>query len=258
MAMLPEIFSTYYHQHHQNVMVGVMRTLEAPTHEHFHDLRVSLKRIRFIGKTLKRYGVRKSNKYFKPYTRLFRLAGTIREYQVHTYLIGKLQAEYEDESSPRRFVKKERKLIQSWPENAMGNLHKIILAYIPIQKSINRWSITLPDYLDGLQEWFNDWFNEEIPDKHLHRSRKVLKAMVYSGELSPEIRKAIGRFCNLKAALKLEDAIGDWHDLELLLDQHEKNKDENVERKLKREKKRERIKINRLIPQLAPKKQAVR
>jgi CHAD domain-containing protein len=257
MANLSEIFSLYYYKHHQNVMVAVMKTLEAPTHENFHDLRVSLKRIRFIGKTLKRNLVRKPGKYFKPYTRLFRLAGTIREYQVHTYLIGKLQAEYEDESSPRRFVKKERKLIQSWPEKAMEILHEIVLAYIPIQKSLKRWSITLPNYLESLQEWFNDWFNEEIPDKRLHRSRKVLKAMVYSGELSPEIRNAIGSFCNLKAALKLEDAIGDWHDLELLLDQHEKNKDENVERKLKSEKRRERIKINKLIPQLAPKRQVV-
>ncbi len=241
------LLRNYFGHEHSRVISTVLQSFDEPSHDTFHELRVSLKRIRFIKAILKKHRVVKSIKAFHPYDRLFQQAGRIREYQVHAYLLDKFGVEYHDEAYPHRFQRKERKRIKAWKKEGMKSLQQIISTFPKIQRQLTRWTITVPEYTAELYRQLNKRFGNEVPEEKLHRSRKVLKALLYSSELDSSVRKEITPFANLRIAATLEDAIGDWHDLEMLL---KEDPDKKVRNHLEREKNRELKKIRRLIPSL--------
>ncbi len=187
---------------------------------------------------------------FKPYTKLFRYAGRIRENHVQVYLLRKYGNQFSDETIFKSLRKTERKLIKKWPDIAIAVLTEIVRSYLNITKEISKCTVSSAQYLNDLEQHLTHCFTAKISDNKLHRSRKTLKGVVYSAEFSPEFKRSVNHFCNLKIASKLEDAIGDWHDLDLVMLQHKWIHQKPVGNNLIKQKQRERIKINELLPLL--------
>ena len=244
---LQPILQHYFSEEHSQVIICLVKTLDDASHDNFHDLRVRLKRIRFLKGLLNQQELLRGKKSFRPYDTLFRQAGRIREYQVHAFLLEKFGVEYRDESYPKHFRKKEKQLIRKWKKGAMKLLQIIVLRYTRIQHILLKWEQSIPNFTGHLKQNLEATFGVSIPDDQLHQSRKFLKAVLYSTELDPFVKRQINRFCRIHVAEQLEDAIGDWHDMYVLLHEHP---EEEVNSRLRMEMQRERKKIDRLIPKL--------
>lgn len=250
MNNLAQSAHNYFSDHYRHVIICATNTLDDPSPENFHQLRISLKRIRFIGNFLKTYGKSRSQRSFKPYAKLFRYAGGIRENHVQLYWLRKYRTESSDEAFFKSLGKTEGKLIKKWPGMVIAFLTEIPHAYLSITKELSKCTVSSAQYLYDLEQHLVRCFTAKISDNKLHRSRKTLKGVLYSAEFSPEFKRSINQFCNLKVASTLEDAIGDWHDLEVVMQQHKWIHQKPVGKNLIKQKHRERLKINGLLPQL--------
>ncbi len=240
----------YFRDHYRHVLNLTTDTLDDPSPENFHQLRVRLKRIRFVGKFLKEYGKSKALPYFKPYAKLFRYAGRIRENHVQVSLLRKYGSEFSDDTKLALLKKKERRLIKKWAVVAIPSLAEIVHSYLSIEKKISGCTVNSTLYLKDWEQHLIHCFNTEIADNKLHQTRKTLKGILYSAELSTEFKRSINHFCNLKVATSLEDAIGDWHDLDTAMMQCKWIHEKTVGRRLIKQKHRERAKINKFLPKL--------
>lgn len=246
MNNLAQSAHNYFSDHYRHVIICATNTLDDPSPENFHQLRISLKRIRFIGNFLKTYGKSKSQRSFKPYTKLFRYAGRIRENHILVYLLRKYADEYTDKAIFKSLRTKEGRLIKKWPQAAILYLPEIVHSYLKITKELSKCTVSSAQYLYDLEQHLERWFSTKLVDYNLHKSRKTLKGILYSAEFSPEFKRSINHFCNLKVPSTLEDAIGDWHDLEVVMLQHNRIHQKPAGKNLIKQKHRERLKINGL------------
>jgi len=230
-----------------------MDTVEHPTVDHFHQLRINLKRIRFIQRLLVRYGIRGASHCFEPYTTLFRFAGTIRQLHLHAMLITTYAKEGEQKRLLDYIQKKELQVLKKWPLQASAFLATLVLNHTRIYQTIEGITKTTIAFSNELKGRIITRFGSDMPDHKLHKSRKVLKEIVYSREISAALKSRLASTYHLRNVMTLEDAIGDWHDLDLLL-QHGLPHQHRLTRKMRtaldKKKLLEREKISRLIPKL--------
>jgi len=240
----------YFSDQYRSVLIHVTNTLDNPSYERIHDLRICLKRIRFIGKILSQYGVSKP-KWFKAYTKLFRYAGRIREIQIHSCLLQKFCVDFfEHNFIDKKYLKIKKRLIKNWSGVAIASLHEIIQWYPRITRRLTDCRIDGIQYLSELYEHLLFSFRGKLADDQLHERRKILKGVLYTSELAPAYKQRLSHFCDLKVVSSLEDAIGDWHDLDVMLKQYQRVNKRPEFKNLVKQKNLERIKINKLLPRL--------
>lgn len=250
---LQKEFFVYLTSVHRKTLSCLFDTLADPSPENFHQLRISLKRLRFIGRTLMNFGQQGMKRRLKPYREVFRLAGQIRQHQVHVNLLDRHGILKHAQTDPRKMTGVHGKLLRKWPDATGRFLADAVKSYPFIGRSILAWKTTEDEFVDEVSERIIARFGNEIPDNKLHDSRKLLKGMLYSCEISPALRKAFNERFNLRKAITLEDAIGDWHDLDMLLQSDQKGKGlykKKTRDHLQREITKEHKKIQSLTTQL--------
>jgi CHAD domain-containing protein len=253
MEKLNNKFHAYFVKVHQAMVQHVFATLENPDLENFHQLRIATKRIRFVGAVLRRFGSKKIDQLIKPYRKLFRQAGKIRQYHVYTALVARHAAHAPAEAFTRHFAKAEKELLKKWPDQVSRFMSANVHSYPRLLRAIRRWNTTEEEFVHTMTTSVRERFLNPIPVNRMHDSRKLLKEMLYSCEVSPLVRQALNREFHLRIAILLEDAIGDWHDLDLALQHSGAGKGRSrykAQEHLQREKERELQKIRMHIPRL--------
>lgn len=209
MALMRTAVKNYFQHVHAEVVRLCAHLRETPSAEGLHHLRVQLKRIRFLRKLMKHYGPPQSARLFLPYVQLFNGAGKIRGHQVNRYRMQGTAAPPDA---------REKKLLRIFLKQLPRSKQQLVLAAPHIA---HQWSsVKLPGvaaYGNRLAARIKKRITPLLFTHQLHRSRKLLKELIYSAEVSNALHTCLHTRFNMQAAAELEDKIGDWHDLALAL-----------------------------------------
>jgi len=209
MASLQPALITYYRQVHNEVVRTAQAFVETPTADWLHDLRVQLKRIRFIRHLVKHYGSGGYRHLFRHYLAIFKEAGRIRGHQMNRYrLTGTLDMAEPDV--------REKRMVRHFQRQLVHALKKIDHDYTRIEKRLSK--ISFPGeaaFVHDLENRVRTRITPYVFTDQLHRSRKRLKEIAYGAEVSEYIRTQLNLRFSMAVVAELEDKIGDWHDLAL-------------------------------------------
>ena len=212
MATLQPVLLAYYRHVHAEVVRTASSFAETSTADWLHDLRVQLKHIRFIRHLVKLYGSKKHSRAFRHYLDVFRQAGSIRGYQMNRYrLTGSL-----DTAGPDA---RESRMIRHFQKQLPHLVKKLERDCKRIEKCFS--AISFPGeaaFVRDLEKRVRERITPFLFTYQLHRSRKLLKEVAYSAELSDEVRQRLHKSFSMVVVAELEDKIGDWHDLALALE----------------------------------------
>ncbi len=250
---MPNPLISYQQTRFASVLTLAKRLANNTDDETLHELRVELKRVRFIKNLLLQYlKDSRINKAYKPFRKLFKRLGKIRGQHVNIYRLKTVLNNQGEVSAQKRFETKKQKLEEQLHQSinkSTDDLHKGINALNLFALRIQSWSDD--DFVRSLKKQVKKKLNKRTSEKKLHGARHLLKAVVYSTELSPELAGKISSVFNMSVVANLEDAIGDWHDLSLLLKgktvQLLKSK---VKRKIESKKRLELKRVRQQIPKL--------
>jgi CHAD domain-containing protein len=246
-------FHRYFKTVNRNVYESILDTVEHPTIENFHRVRINLKRIRFIHRLLKRYKVKGVSRLITPYTKLFKAAGIIRQLHLHAQLVSAYGKKAEQDRVLQYLHKKEFNAVKKWPMKASACLAKMIAGQNGFEKAFDKVVITVAAYSNDLKRRVTNRFTDELPEGKLHKSRKLLKEIVYSREISNGLNSRLAATYHIRTVLALEDAIGDWHDLDLLLLHglpHQHRLTKKIRKELETKRGQEYEKIRHYIPHI--------
>ncbi len=209
MASLRSAVTSYYRHVHDEVERLCQELPTHPSAELIHDLRVQLKRIRFLRKVIKRYATLAAVRPFRVYIQVFDRAGQIRGYQMNQYRVSGQQ------QAPDA---REQKLMHRLCARLPKDLRRMQQAKTEIERefAVTKFP-TSAVFLRQLTNRVKKRITPFLFTHELHRSRKLLKEIAYSAELSPALHKQIQNRYRMPVVAELEDKIGDWHDLALAL-----------------------------------------
>lgn len=254
MKSIQPLLISYFLKIHQEILWRLTDWDGILEEEWLHQLRVNLKRIRYVHSIMKRCGARHSKKLFKHYQKLFNWAGKIRAHHVSLYRIKKHALETEAEEAQQKFQTNSLKTHQKFNKTIGLFLAKAPARLEEIKIEFEHTAAVSPEeFLSDLKDRVQEIATSTLPLSKWHRSRKLLKEVVYSTELSEAIKKHIENSFHLKTIVVLEDAIGDWHDLKLLLKKKNPLKpalQKESQKNLKSEYRKERDKVKLLLPQI--------
>ncbi len=205
-----------------------INTVNTDEKESIHEMRVAIKRIRSILVLLKESKIckRKTLKRFRQVYKVFDISGDLREYQIKLELLEKyklkLNHKYENfqQSVLRMFaISKER----YWNEMKKISLIEVSKGTELLKKQILRSSNrklnkSIKKFI--IKRLFKScqWLEKENFRDYLHDIRKYLKDIRFITEqldsITSEIFKTSFKFKDIK---KVEDLLGNWHDLDLFL-----------------------------------------
>ncbi len=239
MARLHNSVKAYFRRTHGEVIRLCAAYINKPTPALLHDLRVNLKRIRFLRTLVRCYGSHKAQALFLPYQRLFRAAGEIRSYQMNRFRVaGRATA-----ANAR-----ERDLVHRFCRRLPQMRESIRTAAATIERQISRTPLPSPSgFFDHMSHRVLKRLQPDMPAALLHNCRRRLKELLFCAELSPGLAQRLDRFFRMPAVAELEDKIGDWHDVALAL----RSRDLPAARrkKLAAQKKAKRRRIDQLLRQ---------
>lgn len=237
MARLTTSVKAYFRHTHGKVLQLCAGYVHDPAPERLHELRVNLKRIRFIRSLMKRYGSHKSTNLFRPYIRIFREAGEIRSHQMNRYrLTGHLN----------RPDDQERTLVRRLCHRLPRFVKKINRQAAALEQALGDTRFPAPTaFIITLAKRVQTRMVPDIAADELHAGRRRLKELMYGAEIAPATEKKINRLFNMTEVAALEDKIGDWHDLVLTL--HSTKLPPAKRKKLTAQKKAKRVQINQIL-----------
>lgn len=222
--------------------------------ETLHDLRVELKRVRFLKNVLRENGEKKNklDKAYKPFKNLFSQLGKIRGQHVNLYRLNSALKHNIEPIAQKHFHNKREKLERKLNETLSKNVDSLrtgMIAMESLVEQILEWEEA--SFVQSLKKQVRKRINKKTPDEKFHPVRHILKAVVYSSEISSSMAEAIGKIFNMDVVVNLEDAIGDWHDLSILLKgKSGKLLTKKAKKRINKKKKTERKRIKQLIPEL--------
>jgi CHAD domain-containing protein len=216
---MPNPLISYQQTRFSNVLTLTEKLANNPDDETLHDLRVELKRVRFIKNVLSQFlEDSQINKAYKPFRKLFEKLGKIRGQHVNMYKLKTALTNTSEASAQKHFEIRKQKLEEKFRKSinkSTDDLHTDINALNAFALRIKSWNND--DFVHSLKKQVRKKVNKRTSKKNLHGARHLLKAVMYSAELSPELAGKISSVFNMSIVNDLEDAIGDWHDLSLLL-----------------------------------------
>ena len=216
---MPNPLVSYQKIRFANILKLIGKLTLAIDAETLHDLRVELKRTRFLKTIIAQYEKKQLVKRaYEPFKKLFKKLGKVRGQQVNLYRLGTTLPDDAESKARQHFQSKHQKLekkLKKSLKKCEADLQAGITAMNTMIKQLPDWDET--EFLKALKRQVAKHFNKKTSEKPLHRGRHVLKAVIYSSELSKRMASKVGSWFNLETVINLEDAIGDWHDLSLLL-----------------------------------------
>jgi len=181
--------------------------------EDLHQMRVAMKKARALMRFFKsRSKKKKQSAKLETVKSIFRHAGEIRDLQVRLRLAEKY-------GLTKAFRKEQQELLQ----HAVSEFSRLYEEQYrqELEKAYRKLSKGFRDMKDGtvvrkyrkkLKE-ISEYFDGEDPAKDLHEQRKQIKILLYVHKvLEAPLAQALS--LDTKYLHKLQDAIGDWHDLE--------------------------------------------
>jgi CHAD domain-containing protein len=221
--------------------------------ETLHELRVELKRVRFIKNIIKELlGTESIDIVWKPLKKLFKELGEIRGQHVNIYRLNTTLGDSSKTSAYKHFNKKQVKLQERFHKNLNRKIVKLdilVATWHSLVLRLPAWNDA--QFIHHLKKQIAKKINQKTATKDLHAARHLLKAVIYSTELSPAMSIEVGKVFDIPVAIKLEDAIGDWHDLTLLSDsKFNQLLKKKASKKIKLKKKAELKLVRQLIPNL--------
>lgn len=216
----------YFEQQYDLALKNLRLSQSVFSEKTVHELRVSIKRIRalfgFITQLLPDSSASIQH-YFKPFKKIFRAAGALRDAQVQERLLTRCAKEW-NLPAPTAYLqhtqqKQQQAFVQLQQTAQAINLEKWANKAKPLRKILHNLSATdLPVATEKILRYkfmeVRALVQDITQEEPLHEARKIVKTIYYILHLvfkpdSPQ------RYQDLK---KLEETIGDWHDIAVLSD----------------------------------------
>jgi CHAD domain-containing protein len=240
-----------------NILKLMGKLEQAMDADTLHDLRVELKRVRFLKGILSQHKKKKEvDKAYEPFKKLFKKLGKIRGQHVNQYRLSTVLKNVVETTAQKHFQNKRERMEQKLRESLSKNvrsLHEGMFILKTIVAQLPKWNEKV--FLRSLKKQVARKINKKTTEKNLHPARHTLKSVIYSAELSNSLASKISSAFNMETLVNLEDAIGDWHDLSILL----KGKSGDLltpkaKKEILKKKKTELKRIQQLIPNLLNRK----
>jgi CHAD domain-containing protein len=184
--------------------------------ETLHQIRLDIKKIKAVFKLIddgqKKF---RSHKYFLPFRTIFRKADAIRQSEVLRSLLSK----YPEEG--RQLPQVEHPPLETFESKVPNYLHIVKVQskkLKPYLKKIKQHDIG--PYLKHQYKKIESNLYPHLTLKDIHKTRKSIKAALFIAGSTDHLKKKKEKFYNT-----LQEAIGDLHDKQLLLQLLNKNGD---------------------------------
>ena len=192
--------------------------------EELHKMRVQIKRIRAI---LELSLGNRSSKCFRQVQKLFSIGGAIRNVHITLQLAEKYNVACPVLLEQQELIMKGamRKLERS----KKLRLKSISMARKSAENCIKRvqWQRIIHFYKATIENIDSIATSEELSEKKLHSCRKKLKTLMYDSEILPkQMVEKMG--VNVDYLQSVQEAIGEWHDVQMVHQLLEAYGDPNV------------------------------
>lgn len=233
--MKKTLFIQYYESLLDTFTKYLHKVAEDAQTEDIHQLRVSIKKLRAIWTLTELVSDRKwkKKKHFALFNKLFSTAGKLREAQINQELIRNYSSRLEDYKLQLGMIefkqlKKLKKRIKQFDQARLEDLNRTLI------KKINTIS---DDYVLTIAKQHVSAFKlnttglEEDSDNNdqLHDIRIALKAIQEILFIIKKLGNSKDSEKKLKKIKVLNEAIGTWHDYDVLIDSLQKYHEENSE-----------------------------
>jgi len=215
-----ECFLKKYKSLSQNLKKVKKQTLKTGTPETIHQLRVSLKKTNAFFRLLESINSEfDASEAFKPFKKIFKKAGRVRDINVQSDLLKKLEKEFKMKVSHQHALlkKKEKNEFQSYKKYLKKNagrfdkkIGKKELKIFDDDPSLLKIKLYLVKQLEQIIDLMT---SKKIDNSRLHKIRIQLKEYFYNVDLVNECilkNKIIVR--HLAQLHELQDQLGKWHD----------------------------------------------
>lgn len=192
-----------------------LKRVDSMTHsEALHDLRIHLKRLLALQHLLSKFRSESHAGPFKPYAKLFELAGRLRQSQVEYAIISPLYTDTTGSTAYLHELLWEKKEIQ-------GTLNKFIN-----KKLLSKIDLAEKRIKDALSHLSSERFERYIHKEQDH-IREMMRKDIYREHRLHEVRKRMkDLYLIVKAAgsnpaeewTNLLNLLGEWHDLQSAFD----------------------------------------
>lgn len=216
------IYNNYLKEHLDQLNHHLSLFYENKEPEHIHQLRVNIKKIKALVQFFE-YLEPDNNykKIFEPIRKLFKQAGEIREIQLHLIRLASIQAK-EDKNEKKLKAKLEKRIDRFLKNRAKWEkyLNQFLAKTSKIEHTFEPETLTA---------YFNSILlksNNKLRKGEFHEARMKIKIILYLKSLFNEQQKNSVRI-NFEFLDKLQEKIGNWHDL---LVSHKMSKEKNQEK----------------------------
>jgi CHAD domain-containing protein len=220
-----------------------------------HQLRVELKKVRFLVHLLMRYQPNdKIKKSYKPFKQLFIHAGKLRGQHVNLYRTNQVDTEKQEQAIRTHFIHKEEKYSKQFGRLLRADVIALKKGMKLLEYQISKFPEFDPKvWVYNLASRVFFKLTMHTPKRKLHRCRHLLKEIIYGVEFSDETAQLLNQIFDLKKVAQLEDVIGDWHDLSILLKRttHVNRLSQKVISKIEKKKEDKIDLLFQLIPQIS-------
>lgn len=222
----------YFEQQHELTEKNLALAQGVCSEKIMHELRVSIKRIKALLRFVVQLNPQKTEEIreaLKPYKKIFKFAGIVRDAQIKELLVQRYTEAW-NLPVPRSY----QKHLQNTQKEAFKSFKQFAKTWSLDKKAgkllKNLWQKDLTIDLHSsaekvLRQSFvavRQLINHAQTDEAYHEARKIIKSIYYILHLVFKPDTPL-QYQDLK---KLEETIGDWHDIALLIDDLEQFKRE--------------------------------
>jgi CHAD domain-containing protein len=207
----------YFNAHSRTLKSELRRITEQNAVDAVHDMRVDIKRIRFLLLLLNRFATGTHVKaLYTPYQKLFRQLGEVRGLHMKDQLLRQYAPAPATEVARARISRRTTRLIRRLIDRRSKWLDVLTQAHQAVRSHLSKFiSVPATQYAHSLAIRVGKKFTAHAHRTQWHEDRKILKEVMYAREVSPSLRRPVGRLIDIRKADLLQARIGDWHDLVL-------------------------------------------
>ena len=217
----------FYRKRTSSFLAGIYKATITGESEDIHRLRVDVKKIYALYSLFEMIEPDQFRKQvrFHLFTNLFKLAGRIREIQVHMIFLAKPKYKKTDFSSFISFLKEQESLatrnfllaIKDFDDKELKSTEKEIRK-ICLDIPVKKLSLKSEDFIKKRAKKIQSLQTEDAGVENVHKIRKHLKAMSTVSTLVSTIKPDEKLDLIISGLNKTEMMIGEWHDKIILID----------------------------------------
>jgi CHAD domain-containing protein len=225
--VIGEFLFQFYRKRTSSFLAGIYKATITGESEDIHRLRVDVKKIYALYSLFEMIqpDLFKKQTRFRLFTNLFKLAGRIREIQVHLIFLAKPKYKKTDFSSFITFLKEQESqatkdfllAIKDFNDKELKSTEKEIRK-ICLDIPVKKLSLKSEDFIRKRAKKIQSLQTEDAGVENVHKIRKHLKAMSTVSTLVSTIKPDEKLGLIISGLNKTEMMIGDWHDKIILLD----------------------------------------